>query len=75
MKRTFLLSLLVFALAAFAFAPAFAPAYAGPPCDDLGLPGNSDYAQGHIVPLAKAGLLGRAHAHFPGVHQGFSVCK
>ena len=39
------------------------------PCNDSGEPGNSDYAQHHIVPAT----LG-AGAHIPGSHGGFSVC-
>ena len=39
------------------------------PCNDSGEPGNSDYAQHHIVPAT----LGNG-AHKPGSHQGFSVC-
>ena len=39
------------------------------PCNDSGEPGNSDYAQHHIVPAT----LGR-DAHIPGTHRGFSVC-
>ncbi len=39
------------------------------PCNDSGEPGNSDYAQHHIVPAD----LG-AGAHIPGSHGGFSVC-
>lgn len=43
------------------------------PCNDSGGPGNSDYAQHHIVPTAHDGNLG-AGGHIPGSHQGFSVC-
>ena len=43
------------------------------PCNDNGEPGNSDYAQHHIKPLAQQQGLG-ADGHKPGVHQGFSVC-
>ena len=39
------------------------------PCNDSGEPGNSDYAQHHIVP-AKLGN----NAHKPGSHGGYSVC-
>ncbi len=39
------------------------------PCNDSGEPGNSDYAQHHIVPAT----LG-AGAHIPGSHGGYSVC-
>ena len=30
-----------------------ASAHSAPPCNDSGEPGNSDYAQHHIVPLAQ----------------------
>ena len=50
------------------------PAMAGPPCADTGAPGNSEYAQGHIRPLATTGGLG-ADGHVPGSHHGFSVCN
>ena len=40
------------------------------PCNDSGEPGNSDYAQHHIVPAT----LG-AGAHIPGTHMGFSACN
>lgn len=43
------------------------------PCNDSGEPGNSDYAQHHIVPLAQEGGLG-ADGHKPGTHRGYSVC-
>jgi len=39
------------------------------PCNDSGEPGNSDYAQHHIVP-AKLGN----DAHKPGSHGGYSLC-
>ncbi|MDX1468673.1 MAG: hypothetical protein R3258_04980 [Acidimicrobiia bacterium] len=48
-------------------------AHDGGPCNDSGEPGNSDYAQHHIVPLAKDGIIGKGHK--PGAHQGFSVCR
>lgn len=49
-------------------------AHNAPPCNDSGEPGNSDYAQHHIVPLAKDGSLGQLHK--PGtLHQGFSTCR
>jgi hypothetical protein len=39
------------------------------PCNDSAEPGNSDYAQHHIVPAT----LGN-DAHKPGSHRGFSLC-
>lgn len=43
------------------------------PCNDSGEPGNSDYAQHHIVALATVGDLG-GDGHVPGTHRGFSAC-
>lgn len=43
------------------------------PCNDSGEPGNSDYAQHHIVAAAHEGALG-AGGHIPGFHQGYSLC-
>lgn len=44
------------------------------PCNDSGEPGNSDYAQHHIVPAAQDGDLG-GDGHIPGSHQGYSACN
>ena len=68
--RKILLILLVLLIAAISVLPAFA---AGP-CDDAGGPGNTDYAQNHIRPLATSGNLGNG-GHVPGAHHGFSVCN
>lgn len=46
-----------------------ASAHNAGPCNDSGEPGNSDYAQHHIVPAE----LGN-DAHKPGTHRGYSVC-
>lgn len=43
------------------------------PCNDSGEPGNSDYAQHHIVAAAHEGALG-AGGHIPGSHKGYSLC-
>jgi hypothetical protein len=43
------------------------------PCNDSGAPGNSDYAQHHIVAAAHEGALGSG-GHIPGSHQGYSLC-
>ncbi len=72
MKRTLFLGLLVLLVALAFAAPAFA--HVAPPCNDSGEPGNSDYAQHHIKPLATSGGLGEG-GHKPGSHQGFSVCN
>lgn len=70
MKRTLLVLLLALVLTlVFAF-PAFA--HTASPCNDSGEPGNSDYAQHHIVPMAHDGLLGSVHV--PGSHMGYSIC-
>jgi hypothetical protein len=51
------------------------------PCNDSGEPGNSDYAQHHIVPVAAEGDLGEADhdgdgmTHNPGSHRGYSACN
>lgn len=70
MKRTLMVLLLVLILALVSAFPAFA--HNAGPCNDTGEPGNSDYAQHHIVPMAQAGLIGSVHV--PGDHMGYSVC-
>jgi hypothetical protein len=57
----------IFALAGFGGALA----HTAHPC--AGGDGES-YAQHHIVPLAKAGMLGNG-GHKPGSHGGFSLCN
>lgn len=77
--KKLVLVLSVLALLTIAAVPAFA--HSAPPCNDSGEPGNSDYAQHHIVPLAHDGDLGAVDhdgdgvAHTPGAHQGFSLCN
>jgi hypothetical protein len=44
-----------------------------PAPSDPNEPGHSEFAQGHIVPLAQAGALG-ADGHMPGVHTGMFGC-
>ena len=34
-----------------------------------------EFAHGHIVFLAQQQMLGEAHGHNPGGHQGFAVCN
>lgn len=53
------------ALMALALMPA-ASAHDAGPCNDSGLPGNSDYARHHVVAATPG--------HVPGAHGGFSVC-
>jgi hypothetical protein len=72
MKRKLLLVFLVLLIALVLVVPAFA--HNAGPCNDSGEPGNSDYAQHHIRPLATTGGLG-AGGHIPGVHQGYSACS
>ena len=70
-------ALILAPVAAMAFAlstAAPAAAHEAGPCNDMGGPGHSDYAQHHIVPLAKAGMLGK-DGHKPGSHKGYSFCK
>lgn len=50
-----------------------ASAHMAPPCNDSGEPGNSDYAQHHIRPLAQERGLGDG-GHKPGSHRGYSAC-
>ncbi len=64
---------LAFAFLALIAQPVAADHNVGP-CNESGEPGNSDYAQHHIVPLAKSGGLGDG-GHKPGSHQGFSACN
>jgi len=52
--------------------PASADHQAGP-CTPSEDPGHSEYAQHHIVVLAKAGMLGDG-GHKPGEHHGFGGC-
>ena len=61
--------LVVFVLLLLALAPAAMAGHNVGPCNDSGEPGNSDYAEHHIVP-AKLGN----DAHKPGSHGGYSVC-
>lgn len=70
--RKLLIIFLVLLVALVSVVPAFA--HSAPPCNDSGEPGNSDYAQHHIVPLATTGALGHG-GHVPGTHQGFSLCN
>ena len=77
MHRSHLLPLLLAALLALAGAAA---AHNGGPCNDSGEPGNSDYAQHHIRPVAQSGDMGATDhdgdgaSHTPGSHEGYSAC-
>ncbi len=79
MIRKLVVLSLVLVVALVAVVPAFA--HGAPPCNDSGEPGNSDYAQHHIVFMAHNGDLGAVDhdgdgtAHTPGAHHGFSVCN
>ncbi len=48
------------------------PAWAVCPAMEAGEPGRSEFAKGHIVPFAHAGVLGQGHK--PGTHRGASDC-
>lgn len=57
-----------------------ASAHTSGPCNDTGEPGNSDYAQHHVRPMAQDGDIGAVDhdgdgtAHSPGSHSGYSAC-
>ena len=69
MKRRILTVLAITAVSVSMGASSASAAHNVGPCNDSGEPGNSDYAQHHIVPAT----LG-AGAHIPGSHGGYSVC-
>ena len=71
--RKVMVIVLVLIVALVAVVPALADDNLGP-CNDSGEPGNSDYAQHHIVPLATQGGMGE-DGHKPGGHNGFSACN
>lgn len=71
MRKLFLITLVIL-IALVAVVPALA--HNAGPCNDSGEPGNSDYAQHHIRPLATTGGMG-ADGHVPGAHQGYSACN
>lgn len=66
--------ILIFVIVLLVVLASVIPAFAAGPCDDSGQPGNSDYAQGHIKPLATSGNLGH-DGHVPGSHHGYSACN
>jgi hypothetical protein len=70
--RKLLIVVLVVLVALLAVVPALA--HSAPPCNESGGPGNSDYAQHHIRPLAQDGALGSG-GHVPGNHHGYSLCN
>ena len=71
MRKLFII-IMVLLIALISVIPVFA--HNGGPCNESGGPGNSDYAQHHIKPLATTGSMGN-DGHVPGSHQGFSVCN
>jgi hypothetical protein len=73
MKRRKIIAALVLATMSPLMFVAPASAHNAGPCNESGEPGNSDFAQHHIVPVAQAGGLG-AGGHIPGAHQGYSTC-
>jgi len=73
--KKLVLVLLVVVISMMAVSTAFA-AEPMPPCNDMngdGSPSGYEYAHGHIVALAKLGLLGQGHK--PGSHMGFAACS
>ena len=70
--RKLLIIIMVLLIALISVIPVFA--HGALPCNDSGEPGNSDYAQHHIKPLATSGGMGN-DGHKPGGHQGFSLCN
>ena len=66
--RKLIIVILILLIALISVVPVLAAHNVGP-CNDSGEPGNSDYAQHHIVPAD----LGHG-AHIPGSHGGYSVC-
>ena len=73
MRKVIIRLLVPLLLALGLAAPALA--HQAGPCFPTVEPGNSEFAQHHIVPHAQAGTLG-AGGHVPGVlHQGFSLCN
>ena len=71
--RKLLIIALVLVIALAAVVPVLA--HSAHPCNDSGEPGNSDYAQHHIKPLATSGGMGN-EGHKPGTqHQGYSLCN
>lgn len=71
MKRT-IISLVIAMMLIMAMVGTALAGHNGGPCNDNGEPGNSDYAQHNIVPLATTGNLGD---NIPGTINGFSVCN
>lgn len=78
MRRTLMVVVLVLVILAV-LAP-LALAHQAGPCNDSGAPGNSDFAEHHIVPFAQDGDLGATDRdgdgiqHVPGSHRGYSAC-
>ena len=65
------------AVAALAFAGSASAHHNVGPCGNAtvaGEPGHSEFAQHHVAPQAREGMLG-AGGHKPGMHRGFSACN
>ncbi|MGH2746837.1 MAG: hypothetical protein ACRDKB_02785 [Actinomycetota bacterium] len=81
MRRVLLLASLLALMVVLAVASVAVADHNLGPCNESGGPGNSDYAQHHIVPVAQDGDLGEADhdgdlmTHNPGSHQGYSFCN
>jgi hypothetical protein len=63
-----------YGLAALAFAAPSSASHQAGPCNTEDEPGHSEFAEHHIVPFAKGGMLG-AGGHKPGAHGGMSLCS
>lgn len=74
MRRVLVLAFLLALMVVLAVASVAVADHNVGPCNDSGEPGNSDYAQHHIVPLAQEGDVGEG-GHIPGSHQGYSACN
>lgn len=81
MRRVLVLAFVLALMVVLAVASVAVADHDAGPCNDSGEPGNSDYAQHHIVPTAQEGDLGEADhdgdgdAHNPGGHHGYSACN
>lgn len=77
MKKVRLLLLLATALLLMMVFSGAAWAHQAGPCNDSdgdGSASGQEYAEHHIVPMAKSHQLGN-DGHKPGAHHGFSACQ
>jgi hypothetical protein len=73
MRRSFML-FSAGSLAALAFAAPGGANHNAGPCNTEAGPGHSEFAQHHVAPLARGGMLG-AGGHKPGAHGGMAACN